>query len=182
MPLDMERRKAWTKAYTKEVRDWRRLHGICTLCGSQDAVHGFSQCPACQQVTAERNEKYKDSKRKADKRRYENRKRAGVCTVCGNPIDGPHKLCEKCHARKMKRDRSYRREKHIAPVHIDGRCVLCGDIAVHGSKLCQRHYDSACANLVLARSAINKVNHFWHVRENSYFRNKERAANRNVTV
>ena len=175
MPLDKEKRRLWTNNYWKQVRQWRREHHICTLCGKQDAAIGFVRCSDCQQKQAERDDRYKQTKSNSDKRRYERRKEAGVCTVCGSAIDGPHKLCEKCHKKKLERTRKIRARKHIAPVRKEGFCVLCGEKAVDGKKLCQKHYDSACANLVLARAAINRETHFWHIREDNFHRNRERA-------
>lgn len=180
MPLNMEKRRAWTRAYTREVRAWRREHHICTLCGKRDAAIGFVRCSDCQQVQAERDEKYRDCKRRSDKRRYERRKSEGVCTVCGNPIDGSHRLCENCHKKKALRQRRNWLSKRIAPVRIDGQCVFCGERAVEGKKLCQRHYDSACANLVKARAALDKSKNYWHIREDNFHRNRFRKNSRGI--
>jgi len=62
--------------------------------------------------------------------------------------------------RSWNEQKKIRARKHIAPVRKEGFCVLCGEKAVDGKKLCQKHYDSACVNLVLARAAINKETHF----------------------
>jgi len=180
MPLDKEKRKARLNAYWKEVRAWRREHHICTTCGKRDAAIGFVQCPECQQRRADYNDQW--TKNNPDKiaaegrKRKAERKQKGLCPKCGKPIDGKHALCENCHKKKRARDKRRYARTYVKRVHIDGFCVCCGEKAVPGKKLCKQHYDSACANLITARTKLKEsdIRHPWKIDNDIAFLKKAR--------
>ena len=175
MPVDKEKRRAYENAYWKETRAWRREHHICTHCGKRDAAYGFVQCPECQQKLADYQEQYRERKVICDRQRREERRKNGLCPKCGKPIDGTHALCESCHKKKRIRDRRRQIRMRVNKIHIDGFCVYCGEEAVPGKRLCKRHYDSACANLVKARASRKALSdHPWKRSNDICFAKKAR--------
>lgn len=176
MPMDMEKRKAWTSAYWKEVRAWRREHHICTTCGKNDAAIGFVQCSDCQEKRAVYDAKYKadhpDYIKETDKALREKRRAAGLCPECGKKIDGIYVRCNSCHDKAKYRLRRLRARNHVDKIRNPNFCAWCGLPVVPGKKLCQLHYDHCLCALKKARAARNTTNHPWKKDNNAAFHNK----------
>jgi len=81
-----------------------RASNTCVKCAGSPAMDGTAMCMACSALEAESGRM--DRKNAAARRRYEERKRAGVCTECQSPSHGASR-CPEC-ARK-----SYERSAHF---------------------------------------------------------------------
>lgn len=103
---DIEHRRAYGRAYMKELRHWRKVHHFCGACGNQDAftLNGRYYCAEC----AEKKRGYPLDYVKPEKPWKEPsfRKegfRDGRCWICGEPVkEGeskwsgkPLRVCEK---------------------------------------------------------------------------------------
>lgn len=75
----------------------------------------------------------------------EKRKAAGLCPVCGGPVEDGHVTCLSCRRFAASKERTRREERAAA-----GRCVKCGVPLLPGdtTKLCRRCQEKQrCAGL-----------------------------------
>lgn len=95
------------------LRELMVKNHICIGCKSTDAftLNGRSYCASCaEKVREQRRHEYENPMRRREireqqKRIYDLRKAAGVCTRCKRPTDGKHATCSIC--------RSLRRGKYL---------------------------------------------------------------------
>ena len=84
---------------------------VCVYCRRRPAAAGKKCCPVC----LERN-------REAARERVARRRAAGICPMCGGPLDGAgKKFCGACLARRREELGNLRRERKAA-----GLCTRCG--------------------------------------------------------
>jgi predicted nucleic acid-binding Zn ribbon protein len=97
------------------------------------------------------------------------RKKEGLCMVCGKPAYDGHTLCmehylefrRKSHERyekKMqeKRDHDAQRAAELRDVYHVEKCLYCDNYTIPGKKLCSKHYKLACKNIAKAKRASIK--------------------------
>ena len=163
--------------YAKERYDFYKSHHICVKCGQERALNGLTLCWRCRLDVAEssairwRNraeeEREEILKKHSERSRRlrEERKRAGVCVVCGkrNPKKGRVR-CEICLANRARKAKERRIEKGGMPweIRIDGHhCYRCMDESlVPGKRLCPKCYEQACTDLKKAQRARIPENDF----------------------
>lgn len=81
------------KQYSREVYYWRKEHGMCVYCGHEPAEPGTVSCPECKNKQRQRSlkcyydmpEEKKLEKAELSKALYEDRKKKGLCVICGKP-------------------------------------------------------------------------------------------------
>lgn len=156
-------------------RRFYQNHGICPECRKNPIFGDEKQCPECnikiyysQTVPwREKNrEQYYDNYRMWAKKKYDERKKAGICTRCGKrKAEEGFSTCRLCrekdkatrHAREgLKPDRKER--------YKQGLCYWCDNPVKEGYKVCEKHYQmnvekahSQKANA--AREKIKKIEH-----------------------
>lgn len=152
--------------YMRDTRAWRRDNHYCTTCGGKDAftMSGRAQCAVC----AEKRQAYgkiwadghREQLRERDRTRSRNRKAAGLCVKCGQPLDGdPHSSCAACRGKDARRHREARGGDMRG---VGGLCAQCGKAAaLEGRKLCPACYERACAALIKARAGVDRKTHPW---------------------
>ena len=163
--------------YAKDYYDFYKSHHICTNCRRERAINGLTLCWRCRldraesdairwrtRTEEERKEMIKNSTERS-RRIREERKKAGVCAVCGTrkPKKG-RVTCEICLANRARKAKERRIEKGGMPweIRIDGHhCYRCMDEnLVTGKKLCPKCYEQACTDLKKARRARMPENDF----------------------
>lgn len=156
-----ERRRANAEYYKKL--------GRCPVCGRKDAktdaVGGW--CFDCLEKEREKRNRNKEKRNQhrivTGKRLYEERKRAGLCTQCGKPIDGTGLKCKKCAA--VHRERA--KDKWIASGKPTGRWEtdLCGRCMkrqnVPGYKLCEECLEKQREMVKRRKSCVPGPDHPW---------------------
>jgi hypothetical protein len=131
-------------------RAWYIRHGICPVCGQNDALPGRQKCAACTEKSTLNNIKYRSLEKERtyyQKKKLKRQERiaAGLCPRCGKPaIKG--QLCldhyvKKQHIHEMeKREREIKGDPRRERVK-NGKCWFCNNTALPGKKVCQIHYD-----------------------------------------
>lgn len=110
----------------RELKNWYRQHGVCYICGQENAVHG-GMCAACLERNLERVRKWREKNISA-----------GLCIKCGKcaPELGK-KTCENCNKRAKERYLIEREKKRIGP----GKCKWCERERVPGYYFCETHLE-----------------------------------------
>ena len=78
------------REYARETYHWRKEHGICTVCGREDAEPHKTKCAECAAKEAVRRKKYwagldKETREKAIQQiaaRQQSLKAQGLCIYC----------------------------------------------------------------------------------------------------
>lgn len=160
---------------TKEEKlEWKHMlktQALCTCCKKQDAytLAGHWHCFECSQKDIIRARKRRASpefgkavwaKRKQQQWQWRSE---GKCFVCGKPLTGSYKTCEKCRAKRA----AYKRQRTQKDWVFDkGVCTRCHKRpAKEGFKLCEQCYAGACKSLAKARSMCDRKNHPWKLDE-----------------
>ena len=148
-----------------ETRQFYMEHGICYSCGQERAEPGKKRCWRCLannndasklyygNLSPEKKEKLIERRGQAAKEQYAERKKAGLCPVCGK--ENPNKnfvMCPVCREHSRKRKAKLRRKgtRLTMQMRADGhRCFLCTKEIplVPGKKLCPECYKKTCENL-----------------------------------
>nr|DAP79798.1 MAG TPA: NinG protein [Caudoviricetes sp.] len=139
-----------------------KARGICPYCKKGKPAPGKSLCEECAEkqrtyfanLPPERAEQFRARKRENSKQKYSQRKAAGLCVDCGKPVykDGVRCYEHYLRNRRLGRERT-ERKKLEKPA---GSCRNCNAPALPGKKLCQYHYDLACAAMAKARAVEKK--------------------------
>lgn len=102
-----------SREYQRELRRWRKEHGICTICGKEKVFTGVV-CEGCREkmnkkarekyhsMTPEEKEKYLANISKRRKERRVERRKQGLCVCCGKPVYADYSMCYE-HLLKQKR-------------------------------------------------------------------------------
>lgn len=153
---------------------WYKSHGICVSCGRQDAVKGV-YCLLCSDRHLDSYRKWKannppTAEQKANdcerrRRIREERRAAGLCTVCGRPVLAKGRA--QCHICREKNNR-YRRNRHIerggipAELRGDGTyCYMCCKPLCNGEYHCSECKQKLAKNAKIARAYVDYENHRW---------------------
>lgn len=83
-----------SKQWLRDLYVFRRERGICTTCGQNDVVTGKTKCKKCHDAQLMRN-----------KKRYTERKEAGLCIECGAVALAGKTRCAMCFDRRNQRRR-----------------------------------------------------------------------------
>lgn len=134
------------RRYNKERYDTYKQHGICVLCGCEDAAKGRSMCLLCLMKRSEVSQKYNHEKRDKEAfnqymREYRRkRKESGLCLQCGRPTVNGRSYCTEHSNSRSAKKREKRREQGITARVLFGdgyHCTFCGkEPAEAGGKLC----------------------------------------------
>lgn len=137
----------------KSDYEWYKSKEVCPRCRVNDAFHNHTFCAKCLEKISVENTRYSHKRagyqanqNKAKKIQYHERKKAGLCTVCGKKTAQHGQLCNECHAKRMNRRRHSKeyqkfggrkcgdafRERMAA-----GVCMFCGKPQVAGYKFCK---------------------------------------------
>lgn len=136
-----------------DTRKWYSESGICPRCRINSILGYEKNCPECRAYAAnlktiEREkdrESYNEKQRVYQKKIYEERKRQGICTRCGNrkALNGSVQ-CGICKNKQQ----SYRMAKYGVNVgnkrseRINkGICYFCDKPLKDGYKVCEYHYE-----------------------------------------
>lgn len=99
--------------YQRELRRWRKEHGICTICGKEKIISGAT-CGACKEkmaryarekyhsMTPEEKAEYLEYNRKRRRVIRAERRKQGLCVRCGKPAYKHYTVCYE-HWLKQKR-------------------------------------------------------------------------------
>lgn len=141
----------------KELREWYKAHGICTVCGQKDAVGRLKMCAECLYKANEATRKWASKNpgywRDAQKKRRQRLLEEGKCQKCGRENDNPgRKYCRAC-ALKW---RQYYHRTYVRKVRPDGVCHWCDQPVLEGHKVCAEHYARAVQSIACARSRRGK--------------------------
>lgn len=137
------------KQYAKEVREWRKAHGICIRCGKFDAEPGKTMCLICmmdcrdyareqyRKKTETMTEEERQARNEANRRRYSEKRESGICQQCSNPVFRNHAYCYKHYISQSHAHGRERKKKY--PYHPIGTCRICGAEPEPGFKMCPTH-------------------------------------------
>lgn len=146
---------------------WLKKHHVCTQCKKTDAytLNGRSRCYECTKANTERHKKSyaknREAMQKKAKEKYQQNKENGICVECEKrPAAYGTRLCAKCRADEINRQRKRREKQGIIPRYLfDGieRCQTCGktltdENIVKGKKLCKGCYAKHIKSLEKART------------------------------
>lgn len=153
--------RAFETQRRKFIREERRNYYLCADCGKQDAytLAGRYLCFECYEKQKARRKRCES---KIDyKALYLERKSNNLCTSCGKPTDGKHRLCDHCRIwtsryEKLKRG-EHRGEKSNWPRGDNGFCWLCNKQPhMEDKKLCPECYAKSLKNIEAALLAAQK--------------------------
>lgn len=149
----------------KRNKEYYKSKGICINCYKEPAEPNRTLCWECAEKDRKRVRTYdKERKAKYNKRKKELCDAFGICTTCCAREKYKGKQCIHCY---LKRKRKYK-EKMLKEGNIPRelwdefeRCMICGAERAEGSKLCEKHLETARTNAEIARKSIDKTNHIW---------------------
>lgn len=101
-----------------------------------------------------RSEQNKENQRKIQKRRRDEAKAKGLCTVCRSKKATHGVKCYECYIRQKRYDKAKydgRRQYWIE----NGLCYYCGAKVLPGKKVCQEHYDTLLRNIAVCNASKN---------------------------
>ena len=133
-----------TAQEAKEIREWRKSHGICVRCWKDDAVSGKTLCLVClmdrREYAREHYSRSEEERRILNEKkrlRTAEKKSRGECLQCSRPVYKNHAYCHEHYiSQKRAHDRN-RRKKY--PYHPTGTCWICGAEPEPGFKMCPVH-------------------------------------------
>ena len=115
--IEAKRRAARTRG--KKRQKARLDAGLCIRCGAHPPAEGGSTCQSC-----------RDKRQAAERRQYEKRRAARLCTRCGQPAINGLSRCTPCAiAEEASHDperRNARSRKLYAERRARGLCTSCG--------------------------------------------------------
>lgn len=121
-----------------------RCNNDCAHCKYPDCIW---EPPPQRQLSDEA----KSHRRDLARLRRAERREAGQCTQCGQPLHDIRRMCGTCRAKYRAYKEAESRRTGVLPRDaLDGvaRCQKCGkDAPIPGYRLCQRCYDSNLAHL-----------------------------------
>lgn len=181
-----------------ELQQFYIDHGICYNCGQKNAERGKRFCWRCLIRKREQNHAERESlspekrKERAQKKyeycklRYESRKAAGLCPVCGNPNpDRRFVSCNACRSKDRNRKLIRSHQNGVLPSQMRGyghRCYLCTrEIPlVPGKKLCSECYAKSCEALKKGRQGRQCRGALtWGITNTLFFRKAEKKNDQN---
>lgn len=127
---------------TAKKRVLRLKHlGLCTKCGGYKERVNSDRCGACKK----KNREYKKNLNRTRKGYYDNRKKQGLCPLCGLSTTPEFITCEPCRKReseKTKKTIKRRRENKLCPCcgkqREELQYVHCKRCRAHLAKKCKR--------------------------------------------
>lgn len=156
--------KVKTAERNKENYEALKRMKICPHCGKNEIYEGENICLECLQKARDWRAKNKDSqeykqkKSKQDKKRYEERKAAGLCPICGKrkPTNGKV-ACEVCGKKRAADNRRRAREKSGDYLERSeradyGMCYVCGKPLDREGRMCEECAEKARKNIAYGRS------------------------------
>lgn len=132
-----------------ETYHWYKAHGICVRCHHADAIFGRTLCPDCrdsehergrrrrERENAENREAYLEKQREANRKRYAERKQAGICIACWRKVVSGHTRCLVHLAKDRARERATRGQKD------PNECRYCHEPRAEGYAFCEMHLERA---------------------------------------
>lgn len=157
-------------------------HGICVMCGQENAVKGKTRCLYCQSVSNESS--LKSSRKHRNKEAYNQymreyrrkRKEEGLCQWCGKPVLNGYALCNEHLNKKAAMKNAKRREQNIIARSLMGdgyHCYFCGKDVEHvGEKLCPVCLERIRKWSAEQRKKIDYKNHRWKKDNDIVFRKR----------
>ena len=109
--------------YHKERYNWLKENGFCIECGSNYNEPGYVFCKACRQKDIQRHKRADptgEKMRAYGKKLRAVRKAAGLCVVCGKPMDKAGTRCKACTAKRSESEKVKRMEKRLFQIPIVG--------------------------------------------------------------
>lgn len=96
--------------YQKQYRNGLKIYGLCIRCGKEKALAGLSQCRSCSERSNKRKHVYSKEEYEKHcrtlKERYYERKKDGICVICGKNKSLPNRVkCGECTI-KLNQERS----------------------------------------------------------------------------
>ena len=171
-------------AYAKEVREYRKSIGVCSWCGKDSiAVSSKALCLDCLEKhreksankTASMTEEEKEQRRQRNnqtrRQLQAQRRREGLCTMCGKPAYNGYSKCMDHHLYFKRKSAEYRAAKKKGYAEM-GLCRICGDECVPGKKFCAVHYQQRLDCVKIARKHLDVKNHTWKKQKEQYFKLK----------
>lgn len=171
--------------YMRETRKWYKEHGICIRCRVNDVQPGHTRCLQCRfdeneegrkrrdNWTPEQHEAEKARQRASAKRRYDERRAAGLCTKCGKrPPSHGKTMCPRCLSRNARNNLNYKRKHGALPSDMRGDglyCSLCCKPVCNGEKTCPSCLVIKQKNVAKARERFLEIQHPWKQSNHNLF-------------
>ena len=138
------------REYHRERKETLLSLGICPICKKNDIIIGKeTACPECKAKKYIRDRQYRNVKNENERRKAEERRRAGICIRCGkNKVEEGRTQCREC-LEKLRQWREKKQKPHVkAEWKSQGKCALCGkDELVPGKLVCPDCYRICMANI-----------------------------------
>lgn len=135
---------AGNKEYAKEVREWRKEHGMCVRCGKEKAYKNRVHCLMCLMDQREYSrEHYKGSSEEKRLKAIEIRaykKEHGICRQCSKKVYRNHAYCYEHYLSQKRAHERHAKERYNYYGEI-GLCRICGKPRYENHKLCKEHYE-----------------------------------------
>lgn len=147
--------------------------GICVKCGVREAREGRVTCQHCADMDSEYyyEQRCQGKVKKCDeerKKQYRKRKRElcvafGVCVMCFKRDATHGTMCIDCYIKDKRRHQLVSKGKAPKELRAElGLCTLCGEPALEGYKLCEKHLEVSRRNLAKANLARKPMSeHPW---------------------
>lgn len=132
--------------YAREVREYRKSLGMCERCGKERvAVNSKRLCLDCLEVnrqkqesrwkgkSAEERRQIRDKYNASRREKQDQRRRDGLCVVCGKPVYNGHSNCMEHYLYYRRKKDEYRDQKKKGYKEL-GLCINCGKECVPGKK------------------------------------------------
>lgn len=149
----------WQETSNGKRKLWLNEHGICRDCGQRDVEPGTQLCFECAERKYKKNreyykkneEKIKQQVRERSRRKYAERKAAGICVKCGkrNSVQGKT-ICIDCLTKiHRKKDPRWNNEIERTERPNYGLCYVCGKSLNLHKSLCDECLDRARKSIAL---------------------------------
>lgn len=156
---------------TKESNEERKFYaenGICPRCHKNKLFGDEKVCLECKAYSTnktlekrkERKEEYNAYMRDYQKKEYNKRKEAGICTRCGKrKAESGNTTCGICRNKERESRLARNGEKNRSDRYLKGICFFCDNPIKHGYKVCEKHYKMNIekANSSRAKEARKKL-------------------------
>ena len=131
-----------------------KSRGICVNCHNDNAMHGAVRCPECAdklskfdsrryaEIKNNGYDEYRRSMSKKNNERRAERRKAGICWMCGKrPVQNGYMKCIDCHT-KIRKKKDYRYNNDIPRNERPdyGLCYICGSPKMEKHNTCEKHY------------------------------------------
>lgn len=138
----------------KEYRAKLKAAGVCTVCHQRTAAPHRTTCEICTEKynvwrdqrranwTPADWEKHRADCRNRMNRLHQQRREAGLCIKCGEPVYKGHTLCYEHMLQQRRLMQEYRKNLNIQAHQLPGICRRrgCSEPVVPGKKYCAEHY------------------------------------------